>query len=91
MDTILGLKIIGAILVFALGIWIGIGTPGARRPARRKEWDAVDRLRATWINRVFFRGADTSRGWDTGRFLAPKDEGEPKDEERSAPEVRLRR
>ena len=88
MDLILISRIAGAVLVFALGIWIGLGMRGARSPKRSKEWHADDRLRATWINRTFFRAGPPSRGWDTDRLVVPKEEGEQKEKR---PIVRLGR
>jgi hypothetical protein len=54
-DPVLLLKIVGAVLALALGIWIGLGMPGKKRPKRPRDWRAEDRLRATWLNRAFFR------------------------------------
>ena len=72
-----------------VGIWIGFGMRGARGPKRAKAWHATDRLRATWINRMFFRGGPPSRGWDTDRLLVrKKEEGE---QEEKRPIVRLGR
>jgi len=90
MDFILIAKIAGAVLVFALGIWIGLGMRGARGRKRPREWHSEDRLRATWINRMFFRAGSPSRGWDSGRILVPKKEGEDGEKEKR-PIVRLGR
>jgi hypothetical protein len=90
MDIILIAKIAGAVLVFALGIWIGLGMPGANGPKKPTQWQSEDRLRATWINRMFFRGGAPSRGWDTGRLMVPRKEGE-EDKEEKRPVVRLGR
>jgi hypothetical protein len=90
IDIVLIAKIAGAVLVFVLGLWIGLGMPGTGRPKKPRAWQASDRLRATWINRMFFRGGPPSRGWDTGRLLVPKKEGEESEEEKH-PVVRLRR
>ncbi|NIW36403.1 MAG: hypothetical protein GWN32_07625 [Gemmatimonadetes bacterium] len=90
MDLVLVAKIAGAVFVFVLGLWIGFGMPWTGRPKDARQWHAEDRLRATWINRLFFRGGPPSRGWDTGRLLVPKREGEESEEEKR-PVVRLRR
>ncbi|HSG82866.1 MAG TPA: hypothetical protein VLC48_11475 [Gemmatimonadota bacterium] len=90
MDLILIAKIAGAILVFGLGIWIGLGMPGTKGPKKPRDWHASDRLRATWINRMFFRAGSPSRGWDTGRLIVPKEGGEEGEEEKR-PIVRLGR
>lgn len=73
-DPVLIAKIAGAVVVFALGIWIGLGMPGAKRPAERREWRPEDRLRATWINRVFFRMDRAPRRFDAGRIIVPRKE-----------------
>jgi hypothetical protein len=70
-DPVLIGKLAGAVLVFALGIWIGLGMPGARRPKESREWRPADRLRATWINRVFFRMDRAPRRFDTDRLIVP--------------------
>lgn len=70
-DPILIAKLAGAVLVFALGIWIGLGMPGARKPKESREWRPADRLRATWINRVFFRMDHAPRRFDTDRLIIP--------------------
>lgn len=70
-DPVLIAKLAGAVLVFALGIWIGLGMPGARRPKESREWRPADRLRATWINRVFFRMDREPRRFDTDRLIVP--------------------
>jgi hypothetical protein len=76
-DPVLIAKLAGAVLVFVLGIWIGLGMPGARRPKESRDWRAADRLRATWINRVFFRMDRAPRRFDTNRLIVPdKNSGE---------------
>lgn len=90
MEFILIAKIAGAVLVFALGIWIGLGMPGRKGPEKPAQWHSEDRLRATWINRMFFRAGASSRGWDTGRLMVPKKGGEEGKEEKR-PVVRLGR
>ncbi len=98
MDTVLLLKIAGAALTFALGIWIGLGMPGLKRSKRSREWQSSDRLHATWLNRVFFRMERSERRFGSG-LITPgdkpdgTDEGqqEQADSEDSPGEVRLRR
>ncbi|UCF21177.1 MAG: hypothetical protein JSU87_07260 [Gemmatimonadota bacterium] len=70
-DPILILKIAGAVLALALGIWIGLGMPGARRTPPKREWRSTDRLKATWINRMFFRMDRPARRFDVGRLIVP--------------------
>jgi len=72
-DPVLIAKIVGAALAFALGIWIGFGAPGLKRKHRAREWRGADRLRATWINRVFFRMERPARGFDADRLIVPDD------------------
>lgn len=94
-DPLLIAKLAGAAVTFAVGIWIGLGMPGVKRPAQPRDWHAKDRFRATWINRVFFRMDQTPRRFDAGRLIVPKSESE--EAEPSAPTeeakgvVRLRR
>jgi hypothetical protein len=77
MDYVLALKLAGAALAFALGIWIGFGAPGLRRKhGQAREWRAADRLRATWINRVFFKMERPPRRFDASRLIVPDDESE---------------
>lgn len=97
MDALLLLKIAGAALTFALGIWIGLGAPGLRRSKPTREWQSSDRLRATWINRVFFNMERSERRFGSG-LITPADkpagagEGQQDaDPEDSSSEVRLRR
>jgi hypothetical protein len=71
MDLMLIAKIAGALLAFALGIWIGIGMPGARRAREARDWRSSDRLRATWLNRVFFTMDRPSHRFGTG-LIVPK-------------------
>jgi hypothetical protein len=70
-DPVLIAKIAGAVVVFALGIWIGLGMPGAKRPTQTRDWRPADRLRATWINRVFFRMDRAPRRFDADRLIVP--------------------
>jgi hypothetical protein len=97
-DPVLVAKIAGAVVVFALGIWIGLGMPGAKRPKHTRDWRPADRLRATWINRVFFRMDRAPRRFDADRLIVPgKRSGESRqqepsgDAEESSDVVRLRR
>ena len=98
MDTVLLLKIAGAALAFAFGIWIGLGMPGLKKRSKRsREWQSSDRLHATWINRVFFRMESTERRFGSG-LITPGDkpdgagEGQQEaDPEDSSGAVRLRR
>jgi hypothetical protein len=97
-DPVLVAKIAGAVVVFALGIWIGLGMPGAKRPRQTRDWRPADRLRATWINRVFFRMDRAPRRFDTDRLIVPgKSSGEDLQQEstvsaeESSDVVRLRR
>jgi hypothetical protein len=70
-DPVLIAKLAGAVVVFALGIWIGLGMPGAKRPKQTRNWQPADRLRATWINRVFFRMDRAPRRFDADRLIVP--------------------
>ena len=97
-DPVLVAKIAGAVVVFALGIWIGLGMPGAKRPKQTRDWHPADRLRATWINRVFFRMDRAPRRFDADRLIVPgKSSGENSQQEstggaeESSDVVRLRR
>ena len=97
-DPVLIAKLAGALVVFALGIWIGLGMPGAKRPSQtNREWRPADRLRATWINRVFFRMDRAPRRFDADRIIVPgkgptaSEGGQDKDGEDSSDVVRLRR
>jgi hypothetical protein len=97
MDAVLLLKIAGAALTFALGIWIGLGMPGLKRSKPLREWQSSDRLRATWLNRVFFRMDRSERRFGSG-LITPGDkpgeggEGEQDGESEEPPDiVRLRR
>lgn len=97
-DPILIAKIIGAVLTFALGIWIGLGTPGLGKPKSSRGARPRDRLNATWMNRVFFKVSDRPRRFDVGRLIDPEKEAaarqkgdEAKEEDREQPVVRLRR
>jgi hypothetical protein len=91
-------KIAGAVLAFGLGIWLGIGHPGWKRSSPVREWYSGERLRATWMNRMFFRMDNEPRRFDAGRLIVPKGEGEEGVEEggeeggsSERPVVRLRR
>ncbi|UCC71168.1 MAG: hypothetical protein JSV86_12320 [Gemmatimonadota bacterium] len=97
MDAVTLLKIAGAVLAFALGIWIGLGMPGTKRKKAPTDWQASDRLRATWINRVFFRMENPERRFGSG-LITPRGrsdkagEGQAEsDSEESSGVVRLRR
>ncbi len=96
-DPILIVKIAGAVLALALGIWIGLGMPGARRSPPKREWRSTDRLKATWINRLFFRMDRPARRFDVGRLIVPdgpeKESGSGSDDESGEGDelVRLRR
>jgi len=82
MDVVLTLKLAGAVLALALGIWIGFGAPGLKRQrGQAREWRAADRLRATWINRVFFKMERPARRFDASRLIMPDDEPEAKSSE----------
>ncbi len=97
MDAVLLLKIAGAALTFGLGIWIGLGTPGLKRSKRPREWQSSDRLRATWINRVFFRMERPERRFGSGLLTPGEKPGEggadrrDGESEESSDVVRLRR
>lgn len=80
-DPILIAKLAGAVLAFALGIWIGLGTPGVRRSSGARPWHPSDRLRATWMNRLFFRMDRPPRRFGSGRLIAPGDKAAGSDEE----------
>ena len=97
-DPVLIAKLAGAVVVFILGIWIGLGMPGAKRPKQTRDWRPADRLRATWINRIFFRMDRAPRRFDTDRLIVPgKSSGEGRrqepggDTQESSDVVRLRR
>jgi hypothetical protein len=81
-DPILIAKIAGAILALAVGIWVGLGMPGLRQRPQSREWRSADRLRATWINRMFFRMDGPSRRFDAGRLIVPKSKAESTVKER---------
>lgn len=97
-DPVLIAKLAGALIVFALGIWIGLGMPGVKRRSQTREWRPADRLRATWINRVFFRMDRAPRRFDADRIIIPGKVGTAGEEgqenegsEESSDVVRLRR
>jgi hypothetical protein len=96
-DLIFVAKLAGAAAVFVLGLWIGLGMPGLKRRAKSRGWHASDRLRATWINRVFFRMDNTPRRFDASRLVFPADVGgaesdtPAQDEEETGGVVHLRR
>jgi hypothetical protein len=96
-DPVLVGKLMGAVVAFALGVWIGLGMPGVGRSARPRGWHPTDRLRATWINRAFFRMDQAPRRFDASRLIVPKsasgDSGRPPGGEAAESEeaVRLRR
>ncbi len=87
--------IAGAVLTFAIGVWIGLGRPGMKDPVQQRPWRSDDRLRATWINRVFFRMDQRPRRFDTSRLVVPKskpdDVQQKSEEEENSGLVRLRR
>lgn len=96
MDGVLVVAMIaGAVLTFAIGIWIGLGRPGMKDTVQQRPWRSEDRLRATWINRVFFRMDRRPRRFDTSRLVVPK--SKPDDVQKTSEEkedsgvVRLRR
>lgn len=94
MDAVLLLKIVGAAVTFALGIWVGLGTPGLKRSKPSRDWQSSDRLRATWINRVFFRMDREDRSFGSGLISPgqePDEEQQEADSEDSSSVVRLRR
>lgn len=95
MDKLLLVAMIaGAVLTFALGIWIGLGRPGMKDTVQQRPWRADERLGATWINRVFFRMDRRPRRFDAGRLVVPKsgsDKAHKDKEEESSGVVRLRR
>ena len=77
MDYVLTLKLAGAAFALALGVWIGFGAPGLKRSrGQTREWRSSERLRATWINRVFFKAASPARRFDASRLIIPDDEPE---------------
>jgi hypothetical protein len=75
-DPVLIAKLAGAVVVFVLGIWIGLGMPGLKRRSETKSWRAADRYRATWINRMFFKMDNAPRRFDSSRLILPKDNAE---------------
>lgn len=93
MDVVLVAKLAGALLVFALGVWVGLGMPGVKHSRESREWRSGARLRATWMNRLFFSAAKAPRRFDAGRLIAPKGEAPepPGDGEAKKPVVRFRR
>ena len=80
-DPVLLLKIAGAGLALALGIWIGLGMPGRKRSKLPRDWRAEDRLRATWLNRAFFRMEGPQRRFGTGLITPGGEEEEEAEEE----------
>lgn len=74
-DPVFIAKIIGAVLAFAVGIWIGLGTPGLKRPTPSSSGRPIDRLNATWMNRVFFSMSARPRRFDAGRIVPPGKNG----------------
>ena len=75
MTTGLLLKLIGAALALAVGIWIGFGMPGLKRSDSHQEPRGGRRatLRSTWINRISMRHQHTPRRFNEGgRLLRPK-------------------
>ena len=97
MDAVLLLKIVGAALTFALGIWVGLGTPGLKRSKPSRDWQSSDRLRATWLNRVFFRMDREERRFGSGLMPPGEEPGAAGEGQREADSedqssvVRLRR
>lgn len=94
MDKLLIVAMIaGAVLTFAIGIWIGLGRPGMRDTVQQRPWRSEDRLQATWINRVFFRMDRRPRRFDAGRLVVPKSDSEEEEDKegQSSGVVRLRR
>lgn len=100
MDVILVLKLAGAVLALAAGIWIGLGMPGHKSDPPPSRGRPIDRLNATWMNRMFFKMSARPRRFDVGRLAAPPGAGQKKnadaaeDEAADEPEdriVRLRR
>lgn len=92
-DPVLILKIVGAVAAFAIGLWVGFGMPGVGRPRESRGWRSSDRLRATWINRVFFSGARGPRRFDGSRLVVPgpKRQAEADNEDERPEVIRLRR
>lgn len=65
-------KIVGAVLVFALGIWIGLGMPGLGHREERRAGRLSGRLHGTWLNRLFFGMSSPPRRFDASRLVVPK-------------------
>lgn len=74
-DPVFIAKIIGAVLALAAGIWVGLGTPGLKRPTPSSSGRPIDRLNATWMNRAFFRMSARPRRFDIGRIVPPGKNG----------------
>ena len=66
------LKIVGAVVTFGLGLWIGLGRPGTKRSEGQPGTGRHATLRATWMNRLFFSVPTQSRRFDRSRLVVPK-------------------
>lgn len=73
MTTGLLLKLIGAALALAIGIWVGFGMPGVKRSDSSQKPRGGRRvtLSRTWINRISMR-YQPRRFNEGGRLLRPK-------------------
>ncbi len=71
-------KVVGAVLAFAAGIWIGLGMPGWRKDDEARRRSTSDRLNATWMNRMFFKLPERPRRFGEGGFTTPP-EGDARD------------
>jgi len=94
MDVTLILKLAGALLALIAGIWIGLGMPGLRSaPPPPSRGRPIERLNATWMNRVFFKMSARPRRFDAGRLTAPPGKGQKgadaEDEAADKPEDRI--
>ena len=72
LDLATVLKIVGAVVTFGLGLWIGLGRPGTKRSEGQPGAGRHATLRATWMNRLFFSVPAQSRRFDRSRLVVPK-------------------
>ena len=94
-DPVFIAKIAGAVLALAAGVWIGLGMPGLKDEPRPSHGRPINRLNATWMNRMFFKMSARTRRLDAGRLVAPGRDGrksaqeEEADEDADRPEERI--
>lgn len=98
LTTDMILKLIGAAVAFAVGIWLGLGLPGLKDRDEPRRGSPSRYLHGTWLNRLFFGMPRPPRRFDGGRLVVPKKRGAVSGEEGEAegdgddrpPVVRLR-